>query len=855
MAPPVRLLVPSITLVLFGPAAANHDCNVWTKCGTCVSASYWVPGTGCAWCPADKQCHAEYSPFNSCPSSHVDMVTHVEHCNEPAPGPAPPAHDPKAAALVRDVVGLLFRAFGIKASADTCVKDFTGARVLLREFSEQVHQKEYDDASVSLSRALTSISRSVDGCGLTQLQHKLNAFANKVRWAKGVADASNKTVQILVDASDLMPAIEQLAEAVKSEDTTAIGNKLLALLSEWTAIEGGCKDDEKTCKLVDGLIRALALISQKIRPTAQNMKTCEHVIAPAISNFTEAAELFEAKKYGPSVLWVASGLDVLYQAAKKDECGFKELQDTLFQLSARLKTAVVKIEGSRGVRILIGLADVYDEFYTLVLALRHGDFATAGVQLGALLVHLQSTGCETRACYIIEGFLRVFQVEFLAEATCLKDADALWDDIEDLGHNLMTRQWPSAVTSLGKAFGALSFLNKDCSIGKLGTTLEDTAKKLHMDSVAAEVGTVVQILSAGADASNDFSKMFLDFNNSNWQAVGQDMGQFADWITSTMPCKTLTCKVAEGFFEAGEVLTKNLKACEDDLRKAEAPFRAALASWAGGDKASSLNSFAQGFSLIAEGVKTCGLEDKLAWIEQEGNVLGLGNITELDTISKIIVHGADFYEEVYGAWQALVQHDPHAAAQKFKAVLSDLYKWSTGNLCPTSVCYAVNGMMQFLSDEMKDVSKCKKDFGDAKTYFNDAFVELSGHDSIFSAFSQDNRNVSKGIADLGYGLRAISKSVGDCHLQEFLTALEELAAILTTQPPELQWLEAFLKIIIDGVDIEVEVSNALVDFGNHNWPGFGYNLFKLIKTLLSGKAQQTQAATMPKMLPRSEIVI
>lgn len=50
--------------------------------------------------------------------------------------------------------------------------------------------------------------------------------------------------------------------------------------------------------------------------------------------------------------------------------------------------------------------------------------------------------------------------------------------------------------------------------------------------------------------------------------------------------------------------------------------------------------------------------------------------------------------------------------------------------------------------------------------------------------------------------------------------------------PEVQWIEEVLKILIDGVAIESEVGAACVDYSEGNWVGFGYNIAKLVKTLM-----------------------
>jgi hypothetical protein len=50
--------------------------------------------------------------------------------------------------------------------------------------------------------------------------------------------------------------------------------------------------------------------------------------------------------------------------------------------------------------------------------------------------------------------------------------------------------------------------------------------------------------------------------------------------------------------------------------------------------------------------------------------------------------------------------------------------------------------------------------------------------------------------------------------------------------PEVSFIEEVLHILIDGVQIENEIGDACEDYADQNWPGFGYNLAKLVETLV-----------------------
>merc|ERR1719310_1922095 len=96
-----------------------------------------------------------------------------------------------------------------------------------------------------------------------------------------------------------------------------------------------------------------------------------------------------------------------------------------------------------------------------------------------------------------------------------------------------------------------------------------------------------------------------DYDHDNWAAVGQDLGQLADWISSNTQCKSFTCRLVQGLLKEGDISLQSLQACEKELRQGEDDFLGGAASWANVDKQGALRSFANGFEDLAEGVKTC----------------------------------------------------------------------------------------------------------------------------------------------------------------------------------------------------------------------------------------------------------
>merc|ERR1712217_265534 len=164
------------------------------------------------------------------------------------------------------------------------------------------------------------------------------------------------------------------------------------------------------------------------------------------------------------------------------------------------------------------------------------------------------------------------------------------------------------------------------------------------------------------------------------------------------------------------------------------------------------------------------------------------------------------------------------------------FEWTTGHLCTSNACYIFSGVLQYLSDLAKDIKKCTADFDDMFSQFEAAYSELVKDGGFKNNFTA----IEAGVGDIGKGIGDLANSVGDCHLQELVEILGQLAAKLGIAP-HVAIVEEVLKIVIEGVSIEREIAAALEDFGAKNWPGFGYNVIKLVKTLLTNRDVQRDA--------------
>jgi hypothetical protein len=432
-------------------------------------------------------------------------------------------------------------------------------------------------------------------------------------------------------------------------------------------------------------------------------------------------------------------------------------------------------------------------------------------------------------CYSPEGLLSSLQVGVSDLTACRDNIDAIWGDLQGFLTSLETKKWNDAMSSAGDVFQKLSESLKACGIQDVASGLEKTATALGENGLALKIAGAVQILVKGSDISHDVAKIVQDRHAQRWTALGEDLGRISDWVSGTA-CTSFACHLLEGILTEAKLALTNFTACEGDIRKAESSFTAGVSLWSERKQWDAVKYWASGLNILGKAINTCGIAQQLSYIEQEANVLGLGNLSILDEAGTLLVHGSDFYHELYAAVEAVAKHDYRTAGEVAGKALNDLSKWTTGHLCTSPVCYVVNGIFQYLADLESDIGKCENDFKGAWVDFNTAYVEFTGNHDKF-AISHSTKNVSKGVNDLGLGVQALADAVKDCHLAQLAAILEKLAVELGLVP-EVGWVAWLLKILVNGVDIAYEVAYALEDFAAHNWPGFGYNVVKLIEKLL-----------------------
>ena len=745
---------------------------------------------------------------------HAHSVRNYVAITDSAPG------TPKVTGI--KVLQTLFKVLQItNVDPQECVKDITGAGVHFRDFADDLHNKDFKTGIDSLEKGISSLSSSVSGCGVKEVQTKLDALALAIKFAK--ISKLDDAVKIVVGASDLWTNIEVLAKAAKGGDASGIGNAIGKLLSKWTQVTGGCKK-KKGCLMVDGVIRIIQTVAKDLGP-------CENALSPIVNDMESVAGDFRKEDYSKAIKDLATTLEKTGEALQSDSCGLKNMGELIGKLSPKLGKAIVKVEKSKDVAIIVGTANVYDAIFKAVEAITKGDFRSFGMQIGTLLRQLRASHCSTKACVVVEGIMASVQMESSDFDSCMKDADGSWKYITEAMGYFKGRYPIHGAKLLGQAFVKLADAVEDCNVPKIAKVAEQMLTKLNDNTISNDIGTVVQVLVDGADVTHDMNKAILDFHSENWAGLGGDLHTFATFL-SDAKCNSVACKVVEGILNAGGVALKDLKGCEADIKKSINGFSYGAQQFEDKKFGDAVKSWASSLNTIARSVTDCGLENEIKYIEQEANVLGYANAsTKIGDDFAILVHGVDFYKELYATVKDIKDHDYRGAGGNLQKVMNQLAQWTEKHACTSDFCYIVVGVFQFLGDMEGSVKTCEADFKNAFGDFKSAWHSFAeSHGGIFH-WKRNEDDIRKGVKQIGDGMKLVAKGVSDCHLEEFADILSKLAIKLGIVP-EVGWIEEILHIVIKGVKIENEIGDACDDFGNKNWVGFGYNVARLVKTLV-----------------------
>lgn len=315
-----------------------------------------------------------------------------------------------------DVVAGLFTVLGIKdVDAKACVSDGQGVEIKLRAFEQELHAGALPQAMDSLSQAVSFLSSSISACDVKEVNMKLDALAAAIKFAKISTRGLDKTVNAIIGATNLITDIRAIASSVATANSQALAAAIGKTLGDFSMVTGGCGSSDAACKFVSGVLAVFQEVAADFAP-------CKAAIAPIVSSFEAAAASFESKRYESAVRSFAAALDSTSQALLSRSCGLARIGNLIGDLSPKLAAAVVTVEASGAVTIIVDSADVYNALYLAVRAVSSRDYASFGLQMGALLRVLRASDCVNAACAVLEGLLASAQLEASDVQACLAGA-------------------------------------------------------------------------------------------------------------------------------------------------------------------------------------------------------------------------------------------------------------------------------------------------------------------------------------------------------------------------------------------------------------------------------------------------
>jgi hypothetical protein len=357
---------------------------------------------------------------------------------------------------------------------------------------------------------------------------------------------------------------------------------------------------------------------------------------------------------------------------------------------------------------------------------------------------------------------------------------------------------------------------------------------------ANAIGNMTQMLVGGADVSLDFAKLITDMDHADWDAAGKDFGGLAVRLTET-ECDSFVCQLVEGILEeAGHVLV-DLKPCRAELQEVEQSFTAGAALWQEGKTANAVGFLTAGLSHVASSVGACDLEHHMHFIVQEAHLLGLSDITILDDMTQVVVHGADFAGLLHDTCEAFAHHDYLAAGGTMAMAMDQLAGWTGMHLCISPACYAMSGALQFFGDIMDDPVTCAHDFRDVERNFSAGFGALVEVGVWPVQFHSSREMIQEGIHKFAAGFAALADLVYDCHLDELRYIMAAIASHLAVNA-EIMWVLGVVTVVIHGIEITRELVDIAEAYMGNNWPAFGYHFARLVRIVPSEELQEVKGA-------------
>eukprot|EP00762_Andalucia_godoyi_P003186 ANDGO_01102.mRNA.1 hypothetical protein len=661
--------------------------------------------------------------------------------------------------------------------------------------------KQYETAVSDLASGLDQIAVAAGPCNIEGLATLIEDEAKTL----GVANVQwiGQSVSIVVGSLDIYSDLYSAVEDWNSGNFNGFGADIAALLG--TLETSACVATDPACILLDGFLQTLKVVAQDMAGT------CRADLSQAVASAKTAAANWEAKKYADAVTSMAVALDDI--ALGLGQCNLPQLADIVAKQAQKLHIAVPQDLGQK-VQILVNDVDVGTAVFAVVEDLSQDNLPKMAVDLANLVSALATVGCgNSKGCQAVSGLLQ--SLEILSadlSGPCAAGIDAGFTGMENGIQEFSQGSYKQGVADFATGLDNVAKSIQLCNLNALATLLEAEAELIAGADISV-IGKDVQILINGAQVADDFYTIATALEKGDMVAFGRAVGDLLSKLRA-LSCKSTVCTLLDGILQVLNIAAQDWGKCSSDLDAAEAKFSVAFSQMKSSQYVQALASMGDAFEQLADGVSDCDVQDLGTILENEAQLLHLGNVKIIGDAVAILSNSANLYKVFYQGAEDFASGDFRNAGIQLGQLLLDIAAMQNSTGCSSPFCIIVQGAMDALNVE-NSLKQCGSDLSSSWTDLEGAAKALFGPDA----------SLRTAVHDLANGLDELSKGVSDCHVEQVAQIIEEVASKLGAG--YIGWLEEAVKIVVDGSEIYDEVYSAVVAWDTRDFFGFGYEIMKL----------------------------
>eukprot|EP01028_Stygiella_incarcerata_P012108 TRINITY_DN7281_c0_g1_i1.p1 TRINITY_DN7281_c0_g1~~TRINITY_DN7281_c0_g1_i1.p1 ORF type:complete len:881 (-),score=238.83 TRINITY_DN7281_c0_g1_i1:139-2781(-) len=697
------------------------------------------------------------------------------------------------------IIGMLRVVGVVVEDLGDCKDDLEAAYDKFSSAVSNFDNKDYQDAVSDLAAGLGDLAQSTSSCQLTKLasliEDEIQSFGGaEVKWLEN-------SVQIIVNGADIYEDMYHAVTDWKAGNYPAFGADVADLLMKLESSK--CTSD--ACVVAEGILEVLQIV-------ARDMGQCKTDLETALSDFEQAAQDFNNRDYQTAVAEFASALNEL--AVAFSDCDFVGLSDIIVMEAKKLAGADIQ-KVSDDVKIIVEGADLYHDIYNCVQDILKKDYRSLGTDLGSLIADIEAVGCTSKACQFVDNLLKGLKILVGDLGTCKSGLENAFLDIEASIEAFDDQDYKGFLSNFSSGLDLLAEGVQTCQLPALATLLQAEARVLGLGEIKY-LDKTVQIIVNGADIYNDVFSAVKDFKNDNYAAFGRDI---ADLLThlQTLSCSSPICVIIDGILEALQYVSQDFGACKGDMDDAYSQLENAISYFESEQYEECLSALGDALEGLAEAISSCDVQDLGKVLQDLATQLHMGNVKIIGEAVRILVGGADLYEQLYQSVEDFKGKDYRQFGIDFGKFLLQVAKMRSKYGCASPFCLILEGVIEVLQVETS-LAECKSDIESSWGDFENCVSEFKGG------------HVKTALHDLAEGLHEFAEGVDDCKVAQVAEIIEKLAEKLGLG--EFYWLEEAVKIIIDGADIYDDVYNSVEAWESRDFVVFGFDLAKLVIKLI-----------------------